>query len=127
MSPPRGAVVAVVLLLAAGKPALVTDGLARQLAGKVKLDAPNVSVLHVNGNPESLLDAPQADLDRTRGPLLAPFGRRFEAPNRVALYLFDDGSWVVENFDDQRVTVKLDGAPREVPARLGVRVEVAVG
>ncbi len=38
--------------LAAGKTALVTDGLAGQLAGKVNLDAPNVRILPVNGDFE---------------------------------------------------------------------------
>ena len=49
--------------------------------------------------------------------LLRPFSRRFEAPNRVALYLFADGSYVIENFVDERVTVKLDGKDHELAPR----------
>jgi len=103
--------------IAAGKPVLVTDGLAAALAGKVKLDAPNVRVLSVKGDPKSLLRLPQAELDAIRAFALGPFNRRFEAPNRVALYLFGDGSYVIENFNDERVTVKLDGKPHELAPR----------
>ena len=56
-----------------------------------------------------LLDLPQGDLDALRQWLLKPLGLTFKAPNRVALYLFADGSWVVENFNDRAVTVELDG------------------
>jgi len=96
---------------------LVTDGLAKRLSGQVKLDAPNVQVLAVKGDPKSLLGLGQAELDRLREPLLRPFGRRLESPSRVSLYLFDDGRWVIENFNDQPVSVRLDGATHEVAAR----------
>jgi hypothetical protein len=109
-------------MIAAGKPVLVTDGLARRLEGKVALHRPNVALLPVRGDPKSLLDLPQAELDRLREPLLRPLGRRFEAPNRVALYLFDDGSWVIENFNDREVEAKLDGKSHPIPAR-GWRME----
>ena len=74
-------------------------------------------ILPVKGDPKSLLKLPQAELDAIRAPLLRPFGRTFQAPNRVALYLFADGSWVIENFNDEPATVKLDDASRTVPAR----------
>ena len=83
----------------------------------MQLDAPNVHVLPVKGDPKSLLELPQADLDAIRQPLLKPLGRTFKAPNRVALYLFADGSWVVENFADQPATVQLDDVEMEVAAR----------
>ena len=52
------------------------------------------------------------------GPsVLRPLGRSFRAPNRVGLYLYEDGSWVVENFNDQPVTVELDGKSLLVPPR----------
>ncbi|MCL4193796.1 MAG: hypothetical protein KJZ87_18810, partial [Thermoguttaceae bacterium] len=104
-----------------GKPVLVTDGLAERLDGKVKLNAPNVHVLAVKGEPKGLLDWSQSKLDPLRASILPSVGRTFEAPNRVGLYLFDDGSWVVENFNDEPVTVRLDGQPVEVPARGWVR------
>ncbi|MCH5374440.1 MAG: hypothetical protein JJ992_10705, partial [Planctomycetes bacterium] len=104
-------------LIARGVPVLVTDGLAQQLEGRVQLDVPNVHILRVNGDPKSLLTMPQAELDAIRQPLLKPFGRAFKAPNRVALYLFADHSWVVENFADQPASVWLDDVEMEVAAR----------
>lgn len=104
-------------LIAGGVPVLVTDGLTRRLDGRMQLDAPNVHVLPVKADPKSLLELPQADLDAIREPLLKPFDRTFKAPNRVALYLFDDGSWVVENFRDQPAIVQLGDVGMEVAAR----------
>jgi hypothetical protein len=104
-------------LVARGIPILVTDGLAKRLAGRVRLDAPNVHVLPVKGDPKLLLEVPQAELDSIRQPLLKPLDRTFSAPSRVALYLFKDGSWVIENFNDEPVTVKLDDVQKEVAAR----------
>ena len=72
--------------------------------------------MQVKGDPKSLLKMPQADLDAIRQPLLKPLGHTFKAPNRVALYLFADGSWVVENFADQPATVQLDDVEMEVAA-----------
>jgi hypothetical protein len=103
--------------LASGKPVLLTDGLAKRLAEKVRLDRPNVVLLSVKADPKSLLALAQDVLDRTRGPLLRPLACRFEAPSRVALYLFDDGSWVIENFNAEPAAVKLDGTTQTVPAR----------
>ena len=103
--------------IASGKPVLITDGLARQLAGKVKLDVPSVHILPVKGDPKSLLELPQAELDASRSAILRPLGHRFHAPNRVAFYLFADGSWVIENFRDETVDVELDGTKRTVSPR----------
>jgi hypothetical protein len=104
-------------LIARGVPIVVTDSLAQRLEGGVQLDAPSVHVLSVKNSPKALLELPQGDLDAIRQPLLKPFGRTFKAPNRVALYLFSDGSWVVENFGDQPATVQLDDVDMEVAAR----------
>ncbi|MFV2070445.1 MAG: hypothetical protein ACC645_26055, partial [Pirellulales bacterium] len=104
-------------LIASGVPILVTDGLAQRLEGRVPLEAPNVRLLSVQNNPKSLLELPQADLDAIRQPILKPLGRTLKAPNRVALYLFADGSWVVENFNDQPATVELDGVSMGIVAR----------
>ena len=40
-----------------------------------------------------------------------------EAPSRVALYVFADGSWVVENFRNESAAVKLDGKPLTIEPR----------
>ena len=101
-----------------GRPVLITDGLARRLEGKVNLERPNVQILPVNGKPKSLVDLPQEMLDRMRAPLLDPLKTSFKAPNEVGLYLFQDGSWVVENFAGRDARVELNGesftvGPRE--------------
>jgi len=103
--------------IAAGKEVLITDGLAKRLKGKVNLTAANVSALPVGGDPKSLFQLPQQTLDAIRQPLLRPLGHTFRAPNKVALYLFDDGSWVIENFNDQPVTVELDGTSQTINPR----------
>ena len=87
--------------IAAGKPVLLTDGLASRLAGKVRLDAPNVQVLRVAGSPKSLLGLSGDELDKLRAPLLRGLGATFRGPNEAGLYLFDDANWVVENFNDE--------------------------
>lgn len=101
----------------AGKPVLLTDGLAQKLAKSVKLDLPNVHVIAVKGGPKSLLQLSPGNLDELRAPLLAPFHSSFTAPTKVALYLFGDGSWVVENFNDEPVNVELNHEPLLVAAR----------
>lgn len=103
--------------IAAGKPVLISDGLRDRLAGQVRLDAPNVLVLPVRGNPKALLTLPDAELNALRAPLLRPFRTTLNAPNRVGLFLFSDGSWVIENFNDDAVTVEFAGTPRTLPAR----------
>jgi hypothetical protein len=103
--------------IAAAKPVLITDGLAARLQGKVDLKARNVQVLPVGGEPESLLKLPQQELDALRSPLLKPLNTSFRAPNQVALYLFADGSWVVENFNNRDAMVELNGKKLRVPAR----------
>jgi len=106
--------------IAAGKPVLLTDGLAKRLAGlggKLDLAAANVRVLPVAGNPKSLLEMPVSQADALRAAVLGPLGHTLHAPNRVGLYLFSDGSWVIENFRDEPAAVELDGMAQEIPAR----------
>lgn len=103
--------------IAAGKPVLLTDGLAARLTNAVNLTASNVHVLPVKGDPKRLLELNPAELEAWRAPLLRAVGVQFSAPNRVALYLFHDGSWVVENFNDEPVDVTLNGQRLELAAR----------
>jgi len=103
--------------IAAGKPVLVTDGLAEQLKGKVNLEAANVRVLNVKGDPKSLLSLPQGEVDAIRAMMLKPLNASLKAPSKVGFYLFRDGSWVVENFNDEPAKVELDGSSQTVPAR----------
>jgi len=103
--------------IADGKPVLLTDGLAKKLGDKVKLTATNVRILPVQGDPKSLLRLSQEDLNALREPLLRPFKQSLQAPNQVALYLFRDDSWVIENFNDAETTVTLNGEQVTVAAR----------
>lgn len=103
--------------IAAGKPTLLTDGLAKRLQSKMNLQRDNVIIVPVNGEPKSLLELPQTELDKWRRVLLAPLSVQFQAPNRIGLYLFSDGSWVVENFRDEPVTVQLNGQSLEIGPR----------
>jgi hypothetical protein len=98
-------------------PVLITDGLAEHLAGGIDLDAPNVSILPVRGDPKRLLDLSEDEVNAIRVPLLRPWGRSFSAPGRVGLYLFADGSWVIENFNDAPVRAELDGQAVNVQPR----------
>jgi len=95
--------------LATQRPVLVTEGLARRLSGKWKLDAENLHLLRAGAGVERLLEMSQTKLDALREAMLEPFGVTFRSPPGVGLYLFSDGSWVVENFNDRGVTVKIDG------------------
>jgi hypothetical protein len=103
--------------IAQGKPVLLTDGLAKRLEGKVRLDAPNVKVLPVRGDPKTLLALSQEEVGRIRAPLLRVLKTEFRAPAEVGLYLFEDGRRVVENFQDQPVEVELNGKKLNVAAR----------
>ena len=100
-----------------GRPMLITKNLATLLAPKVNFDATNVLVLTAPEPPDRLLTLPQAQLDEVRVPLLAPLHVTFQAPNMVALYLFEPKGWVIENFNNTPVTVVLNGQSRTIAAR----------
>ena len=94
-------------MLAAGKPVLMTDGLAERLPG-VDLKRDNVTILKVSGNPRGLLELTREQLKPIRDKLLAPFGMKFDAPNKVALYLIGGNCLIVENFNDEPVDVSVE-------------------
>lgn len=94
-------------MLAAQKPVLMTDGLARRL-DNVNLDDEDLIILKVNGKPRSLLELNRKQLKPIRDKLLAPFGIRFDAPNEVALYLIGEDCLIVENFNDEPVDVSVE-------------------
>lgn len=102
-------------MIDAKKPLLLTDGLTGRLDG-VDLGGGNVTTLKVNGDPKSLLKLTREELRPIRAKLLAPFGMKFDAPNKVALYLFGDHHAVVENFNDEAIDAVLE-FPRPVKAR----------
>jgi hypothetical protein len=100
-----------------GKPVLLTDGLSAELCTRVNLRVPNVRVLPVKQDPKNLLAMPQTEIDPIRQQILSPLKTSFKAPNQVALYLFKDGSSVIENFTDAPADVELNGRALTVPAR----------
>jgi len=100
-----------------GKPVLLTDGLAQSLTNCSPLNRANVHILSVKGEPKSLLQLTPPELDSIREPMLRPYKASLRSPNRVALYLFKDGSWVAENFNDEAAELELNGTRVTVPAR----------
>ena len=94
-------------MLDAGKPVLITDGLAERLDG-VDLAGNNPTILKVGGKPRDLLKLSRSQLKPIRDKLLAPFGLTFDAPNKVALYLIGENCLVVENFNDEAVDVSVE-------------------
>ncbi|MBN2269485.1 MAG: hypothetical protein JXN61_02665 [Sedimentisphaerales bacterium] len=110
-------------MIAAGKPLLLTDGLARRLEG-IDLGGGNVTILKVNGEPKSLLKLTREELRPIREKLLAPFGIKFDAPNKVALYLFGDHHIVVESFNDETIDAVLEFSK---PAKAEKRLVLPVG
>ena len=103
--------------IAANKPVLLTDSLAEALRGKIALNSRNVQVLEVRGDPKSLFRLDEDRLNRLRSQLLPALGATLEGPNKIALYLFQDKSWVLENFNDYPVKVQLNGSPVQIDAR----------
>jgi hypothetical protein len=94
-------------MLKTNTPVLITDGLAESLRESV-LGHRHLTILKVDGNPKSLLELSRKDLAPIRNRLLAPFGLRFDAPNKVALYLIGDHCVVIENFNDEAITAVLE-------------------
>ena len=92
-----------------GNIAFITDGLAKRIEDKINLNSSKIIVLKVSGNPKSLLQLSQTELDEFRDKLLGPYKIKFKAPNKVGLYLFSDKSYVIENFKDQSVEVEYNG------------------
>jgi hypothetical protein len=101
----------------AGKPVLLTDGLAGALTNRVNLAAANVQILPVHQDPKSLLELSQEQIDPLRQRLLRPFKVSFQALPRVSLYLFKDKSFAVENFRDAPAEVQLNGKSLTIPPR----------
>ena len=93
-------------MLTAGKPVLITDGLSERLPG-LDLDNDSLLVLKVGGNPRGLLSLTREQLRVIRDKMLAPFGMKFDGPNKVALYLIGDDCSIIENFNDEAVDVSV--------------------
>jgi hypothetical protein len=94
-------------MLGDNKPVLITDGLVGRLDG-INLDGETLTVLKVGRNPHNLLKLTREELRSIRGKLLAPFGIKFDAPNKVALYLIGDNCLIVENFNDESINATFE-------------------
>jgi hypothetical protein len=94
-------------MLRAGKPVLITDGLAKRMSG-LDLEKKNLTILRVGGKPRNLLKLTRQELKLIRDKLLAPFGLTFDAPNKVALYLIGENELIVENFNDEEIDATLE-------------------
>jgi hypothetical protein len=104
-------------LIDRGVPILLTQNVATDLAGRVNLERPNVHILRFDGKARTMLKLPQPELRELRAKMLKPFGVTFDAPAGVALYLFEDGSWTIENFNDAAAPVALNGEAIHLPLR----------
>jgi hypothetical protein len=100
-----------------GRPVLMTAPLADLLSPRLNLPAANVRVVAMPRPLDYLLVQPQDRLDQLRTPLLDALHVTFHAPDQVGLYLFSGNSWVVENFNDDAVTVVLNGKSLKIAGR----------
>ncbi len=94
-------------MLDAGKPVVITDDLARLLSNQALLDNRNLMVLKVGGDPKNLLKLSREELKPLRDKLLAPFGMKFDAPDKVSLYLMGSSYIIIENFNDTSADLSL--------------------
>ena len=109
-------------MLAADKPVLITDGLAEKIGAIESANKP--AILKVKGQPKSLLELSREQLAAIRGPLLKPFGLSFDAPNKIALYLFGENLIVIENFNDEAVSTTLQF---EKAVKVSTRLTIPAG
>jgi hypothetical protein len=71
-----------------------------------------------------LLKLTRKELNVIRDKLLNPFGIRFDAPNKVALYLIGENCLIVENFNDESINAVLEfSKPFKVRKKLVLPVD----
>lgn len=95
-------------ILNSGKQVLITEELAKRLTDQELLKNKNIMVLKVGDDPKKLLKLTQEELKPIRDKLMAPLGMKFDAPNKVSLYLIGDNCFIIENFNDENVNVTLE-------------------
>jgi hypothetical protein len=103
-------------MLSTGKPVVISDGLAKLISNQALLSNKNLTVLKVGKDPKNLLKLTREELKPLRDKLLAPLGIKFDAENKVSLYLLGSNYVVIENFNDNSVDMTL-----ELPAVTGVK------
>jgi hypothetical protein len=90
-------------MIDAGKLVLITNRLAEKLLKPINSRLAGVEVLDVPEDLWSLMDVSPDRLRAIRERMLKPLGVQFDAPTRVALYLFGDDVVVIENFNDREI------------------------
>jgi hypothetical protein len=95
-------------VLNSGKQVLITEELAKRLTDQKLLENKNLMVLKVGDDPKKLLKLSQEELQPIRDKLMAPLGMKFDAPNKVSLYLVGENIFIVENFNDEAVNVTME-------------------
>lgn len=67
----------------------------------------NLYVMTIPDDMGNLYDLPEAVLNTFRQVLSRDMEMRLEAPAKVSLFLYDNGTYIVESFSDEPVTVRL--------------------
>lgn len=100
------------------KPVLLTKRLAETQPVSLRERLNPDLILDVPDDLWDLMKLPSDRLNAIRQAMLQPFGMQFDAPSRVALYLFDDDLAVIENFNDENVKATLQTKTGEKPTIL---------
>ncbi len=95
-------------ILASGKQVLITEELAKRLTDQTLLENKNLMVFKAGDDPKKLLKLTQEELKPVRDKLMAPLGMKFDAPNKVSIYLLGDNTLILENFNDNPVDATLE-------------------
>ncbi len=83
------------------KPVVLTDNLASILRSRRIKIPESVQIMPIPEDPRELYQMELSKLQPLRDLLLKPLGIQISGPSKVALYLFDNGILVVENFRDE--------------------------
>jgi hypothetical protein len=95
-------------ILASGKQVLITEELAKRLTDQNLLENKNLMVFKAGDDPKKLLKLTQEELKPIRDKLMAPLGMKFDAPNKVSIYLLGENTLILENFNDVPVDATLE-------------------
>ncbi len=106
--------------LKGGTTVLMTDTLANALKGKADLEG--VVILPYGNKQFDLLAEGAAKLDAIRAKVLPALGMGFEGRSRVSLHPFGESLAAVENFNNERVSVRV-----KLPGWSGAVATLALG
>jgi hypothetical protein len=94
-------------MAAKGTPVVVTDTLAKRLNTHPEL-VKKLTILPLNGSSRAVLKMTRQQVKPFRDQLLQPFGMKFDAPNKVELYLFGDHTIAFMNINNYPVDLTLE-------------------